>query len=110
MVHHWRGARYGRRHRAGRAYAGFFEELSPEQFEAQLTTNLLGPLNVTRAVLPVMRKQRSGHEHTASSAADRSTLRVSIIGTERRPEVDLAMGLKDLLQFVERRSWCFAGR
>ena len=54
---------------AGNFYAGFFEELSPEQFEAQLTTNLLGPLNVTRAVLPVMRKQRSGHVVTISSTA-----------------------------------------
>jgi len=54
---------------AGNFFAGFFEELSPEQFEAQLTTNLLGPLNVTRAVLPVMRKQRAGHIVTLSSTA-----------------------------------------
>jgi len=54
---------------AGNFFAGFFEELSPEQFEAQLTTNLLGPLSVTRAVLPVMRKQRSGHVVTMSSTA-----------------------------------------
>ena len=54
---------------AGNFFAGFFEELSPEQFEAQLTTNLLGPLNVTRVVLPVMRKQRSGHVVTISSTA-----------------------------------------
>src|SRR6476661_2758280 len=54
---------------AGNFFAGFFEELSPEQFEAQLTTNLLGPLTVTRAVLPLMRKQRSGHLVTISSTA-----------------------------------------
>jgi NAD(P)-dependent dehydrogenase (short-subunit alcohol dehydrogenase family) len=54
---------------AGNFFAGFFEELSPAQFEAQLTTNLLGPLNVTRAVLPVMRKQRAGHVVTISSTA-----------------------------------------
>src|SRR6476660_3483115 len=54
---------------AGNFFAGFFEELSAEQFEAQLTTNLLGPLNVTRAVLPVMRKQRAGHIVTISSTA-----------------------------------------
>jgi len=54
---------------AGNFFAGFFEELSAEQFEAQLTTNLLGPLNVTRAVLPLMRTQRSGHVVTMSSTA-----------------------------------------
>ncbi len=54
---------------AGNFFAGFFEELSPEQFEAQLWTYLLGPLNVTRAVLPLMRKQRSGHVVTISSTA-----------------------------------------
>ena len=54
---------------AGNFFAGFFEELSPEQFEQQLTTNLGGPLNVTRAVLPVMRRQRSGHIITISSTA-----------------------------------------
>jgi NAD(P)-dependent dehydrogenase (short-subunit alcohol dehydrogenase family) len=54
---------------AGNFFAGFFEELSPAQFDAQLTTNLLGPLNVTRAVLPVMRKQRAGHIVTISSTA-----------------------------------------
>src|SRR5438874_13119154 len=42
-------------------YAGYFEELTPEQMERQITTSLIGPMNVTRAVLPVMRKPRSGH-------------------------------------------------
>src|ERR1700754_905519 len=50
-------------------YAGYFEELTAEQMEQQLTTSLLGPMNVTRAVLPVMRKQRSGHIITISSSA-----------------------------------------
>ena len=54
---------------AGNFYAGFFEELSPEQFERQLATNLVGQLNVTRAVLPVMRNQHSGHIITMSSTA-----------------------------------------
>ena len=52
---------------AGNFYAGFFEELTPEQMERQLTTNLVGPMNVTRAVLLVMRKQRSGHVVTITS-------------------------------------------
>jgi NAD(P)-dependent dehydrogenase (short-subunit alcohol dehydrogenase family) len=37
-------------------YAGYFEELSPEQMDLQLATSLVGPMNVTRAFLPVMRK------------------------------------------------------
>jgi NAD(P)-dependent dehydrogenase (short-subunit alcohol dehydrogenase family) len=49
--------------------AGFFEEISPEQFRAQIEVNLLGALNVTRVVLPVMRRQRSGHVVTISSLA-----------------------------------------
>src|SRR2546430_1345784 len=54
---------------AGNFYAGYFEELTPEQIERQLTTNLIGPMNVTRAVLPVMRTRRSGKVVTISSTA-----------------------------------------
>ena len=50
-------------------YAGYFEELTPEQFERQLSVSLIGPMNVTRAVLPVMRKQRAGHIISISSSA-----------------------------------------
>src|SRR6266571_676886 len=50
-------------------YAGFFEELTPEQMDGQLAASLIGPMNVTRAVLPVMRKQRSGHIISISSSA-----------------------------------------
>jgi len=54
---------------AANFYAGFFEELTPEQMERQLSTSLVGPMNVTRAALPVMRKQRSGLIITISSTA-----------------------------------------
>jgi NAD(P)-dependent dehydrogenase (short-subunit alcohol dehydrogenase family) len=54
---------------AGNFYAGFFEELSPAQVRAQIETNLFGPMNVTRAVLPVMRRQRSGKVVSISSTA-----------------------------------------
>ena len=49
--------------------AGFFEEVSPEQFRAQIEVNFFGVLNVTRTVLPVMRRQRSGQVVTISSTA-----------------------------------------
>src|ERR671910_408916 len=54
---------------AGNFYAGFFEEISPEDFRAQIETTLFGPINVTRAVLPVMRAQRSGLVVVISSTA-----------------------------------------
>jgi NAD(P)-dependent dehydrogenase (short-subunit alcohol dehydrogenase family) len=54
---------------AANFYAGYFEELTPEQMDQQLQTTLIGPMNVTRAVLPVMRKQRSGQIITISSTA-----------------------------------------
>ncbi|WP_347346788.1 SDR family oxidoreductase, partial [Microbacterium sp.] len=54
---------------AGNFYAGFFETLSPEQFDKQMQTNFYGSLNVTRAVLPTMRRQRSGRVITISSTA-----------------------------------------
>ena len=54
---------------AGNFYAGFFEELSPEQVRNQIETLLFGPMNVTRAVLPLMRKQRAGLVLTISSTA-----------------------------------------
>ena len=54
---------------AGNFFAGFFEELSPAQIRNQLDTLLFGPMNVTRAALPVMRQQRSGLLLTISSTA-----------------------------------------
>ena len=54
---------------AGNFFAGFFEELSPEQVSNQIETLLFGPMNVTRVVLPAMRKQRSGLVLTVSSTA-----------------------------------------
>jgi len=52
---------------AGNFYAGFFEEIPPENFRAQIEANLFGPVNVTRAMLPTMRAQRSGLIVTISS-------------------------------------------
>ena len=54
---------------AGNFFGGFFEELSPQQVRSQIETNLFGPMTVTRAVLPVMRRQRSGLVISISSTA-----------------------------------------
>lgn len=50
-------------------FAGYFEELTSTQMDVQLMTSLIGPMNVTRAALPVMRKQRSGKIISISSSA-----------------------------------------
>ncbi len=54
--------------------AGFFEELTLEEIGQQLQTSLMGPMIVTRAVLPVMRKQRSGNIIAISSTAGLTSL------------------------------------
>jgi NAD(P)-dependent dehydrogenase (short-subunit alcohol dehydrogenase family) len=54
---------------AGNFYAGFFEEISPKDVRAQVETTLFGPMNITRAVLPVLRAQRSGVVVAISSTA-----------------------------------------
>jgi NAD(P)-dependent dehydrogenase (short-subunit alcohol dehydrogenase family) len=54
---------------AANFFGGFFEELSPQQVRSQIETGLFGPMTVARAVLPVMRKQRSGLVVSLSSTA-----------------------------------------
>lgn len=52
---------------AGYGQLGMFEESSAEEVEQQFRVNVFGTMDVTRAVLPVMRQQRSGHVFTITS-------------------------------------------
>jgi NAD(P)-dependent dehydrogenase (short-subunit alcohol dehydrogenase family) len=54
---------------AGFAHLGAFETISDADVRAQFETNVFGTMNVTRAVLPGMRAQRSGRIFTFSSMA-----------------------------------------
>lgn len=56
---------------AGYGHASPFEQTTDEDFRAQIDTNFYGVVNVTRAALPVMRKQRSGHIIQVSSVGGR---------------------------------------
>jgi len=56
---------------AGFGIIGAAEAFTEEQFRSQLDTNLYAPIEVTRAVLPHMRKQRSGFIMQISSVGGR---------------------------------------
>ena len=56
---------------AGYGLIGAFEDLAMEEIKAQYETNLFGVIRVTQAVLPIMRKQKSGIIVNISSAAGR---------------------------------------
>jgi len=54
---------------AGYGHLGMFEDTAEADARAQFETNVFGLFEVTRAVLPVMRRQRSGHIFNLSSIA-----------------------------------------
>jgi NAD(P)-dependent dehydrogenase (short-subunit alcohol dehydrogenase family) len=56
---------------AGYANSAPIEEISDDDFRAQLEANLFGVVNVTRAALPVLRARRSGHIVQFSSVGGR---------------------------------------
>ena len=56
---------------AGYAHVAPFEQTSEADFKAEIDTNFYGVVNLTRAALPVMRRQRSGHIINISSSSAR---------------------------------------
>jgi NAD(P)-dependent dehydrogenase (short-subunit alcohol dehydrogenase family) len=56
---------------AGFGITGAVEAYTDEQVRSQLETNLYAPVEITRAVLPYMRKQRGGHILQISSIGGR---------------------------------------
>jgi NAD(P)-dependent dehydrogenase (short-subunit alcohol dehydrogenase family) len=52
---------------AGYGYLGAIEEATAQEVQQNFDTNVFGVLNVTRAILPYMRRQRSGHIINISS-------------------------------------------
>jgi NAD(P)-dependent dehydrogenase (short-subunit alcohol dehydrogenase family) len=56
---------------AGYAHSAPIEEMSDESFRSQIETNLFGVVNVTKAALPYLHRQRSGHFLQFSSIGGR---------------------------------------
>jgi NAD(P)-dependent dehydrogenase (short-subunit alcohol dehydrogenase family) len=56
---------------AGFSVAGFAEDMTLDELRHQLETNFFGNVAMTKAVLPVMRAQKSGHIITVTSVAGR---------------------------------------
>src|SRR4051812_21008250 len=81
--------------------AGFFEELTQEEIMQQLNTSLVGPMIVTRAVLPIMRKQRSGHIIAISSTAGLTSLEFCSAYSASK------FGLEGFIQALQAEVWPF---
>lgn len=54
---------------AGYGLLGYFEEMSEATIRHQIETNVFGTMKITRAILPIMRKQKSGFVVTVSSTS-----------------------------------------
>ncbi|OZI05305.1 short-chain dehydrogenase/reductase [Siphonobacter sp. BAB-5385] len=54
---------------AGYGLGGGLEEVSQEELRTQFDTNVFGTINVTKAVLPLMREQKKGYIQVLSSIA-----------------------------------------
>ena len=81
---------------AGYGLITAFEEMSPEQIHQQFATNVYGVMNVTRAVLPVMRRQRLCTE-THRSRRCRGSMPAIGVNQRRDPGANLVADSPDLL-------------
>jgi NAD(P)-dependent dehydrogenase (short-subunit alcohol dehydrogenase family) len=54
---------------AGYGLLGYFEEMSDKSIRNQFETNVFGTMNITRAILPIMREQNSGFVVVVSSTS-----------------------------------------
>lgn len=89
---------------AGYSLFGSMEEVSAAEFQQSLDVNVVGPVNVIRAVMPFLREQRSGHVINISSlagykgygnAASYCTAKFAMVGlSESLDEEVKAMGIK----------------
>ncbi|HMI62062.1 MAG TPA: SDR family oxidoreductase, partial [Puia sp.] len=89
---------------AGYSLFGSMEEVSEAEFRQSLDVNLVGPVNVIRAVMPFLREQRSGHVINISSlagykgygnAASYCTAKFALVGlSESLAEEVKAFGIK----------------
>jgi NAD(P)-dependent dehydrogenase (short-subunit alcohol dehydrogenase family) len=83
---------------AGNFKAGFFEEITPDDFRAQIETVLFGSVNVVRAALPVLRSQRAGLLVQISSTA-------GVVGAEFTSAYAAAkFGVEGWFNHLRRRS------
>ncbi|HKW24720.1 MAG TPA: SDR family oxidoreductase [Terriglobales bacterium] len=85
---------------AGFATAGFVEDLLLEELRQQFETNFFGSAAVTKAALPMMRRQRSGHIIMVSSIGGR--ISAPVIGAYDSSKFALE-GLSESLR-IETRS------
>ena len=69
---------------AGFGHVAPFEQAIEEDFRAQIDTNFYGVVNLARAALPVMRRQRSGHIINISGAISRVSVSIMCTGGEYR--------------------------
>ena len=57
---------------AGYGFVGAFEEMTDDEFRGQIDTNFWGVIHVTRAVVPIMRKQGAGRILQVTSVGGRN--------------------------------------